>query len=241
MRRILAIAVTTAATLVAGAPARAEEPVLAAKLASCETGLDPVDRYAVFTGSMPREDADVMAMRFELQQRGAGEAWDRVALKGWGDWIRAAKTGVPGFIYTKRLEQLAAPAFYRAVITFRWSTYDGSVIRTAKRFSKPCRQPDWRADLEVKSADFVDDARSVKVVVRNRGRDDAGEFAVHAARADIVKGQTLAGLPAGADASVTLRVGRCAPGETVTVTVDPAGGVDEADEDDNALVLDCPV
>ena len=51
----------------------------------------------------------------------------------------------------------------------------------------------------------------------------------------------LAGLPAGEQASVTLRVGRCPAGESVTVTLDPGEAVAEAVEDDNAVTVACPV
>ena len=240
MRRAAAIAVTLV-SLWGGASAHAQEPGLAVKLSACETGLDPADRYAVFTGSMPRQGAPVMAMRFDLQQRLPGERWAKVTVDGWGEWIRATKKGVPGFIYTRRLEQLAAPAHYRTIVTFRWSETDGHVIRTLKRYSRSCRQPDWRPDLHVRRVTLDDASGTADVVVENRGRGDAGAFAVHATRGDLVKGRTLGGLDAGAVTTVTLKVGRCAPGETVTVTADPAGAVDEADEGDNVLAVACPV
>lgn len=240
MRRIATIATLTAA-LWAGASAVAQTPPLAAKLTTCETGADPADRYAVFSGSMPRESADVMAMRFELQERLPGEAWEKIPLAGWGEWIRAAKKGVPGFIFTKRLEQLAAPASFRAVVTFRWSDGEGTVLRREKRFSKVCKQPDWRSDLHAASVQISDDGKDARVLVRNRGRGDAGPFAVHVTRADLVKGRTVAGLAAGEEATVSLGIGRCEPGESVTVTLDPAGTVDEVVEDDNVTTVDCPV
>lgn len=239
MRRAAVIALSIA-VLSTGAVARAQAPVLSAKLTACETGLDPADRYAAFTGAMPRDDAEVMAMRFDLLQRWPGGEWERVALPGWGEWIRTAKKGVPGFIYTKRIEQLAAPATYRAAVSFRWIGADGAVIRTTRRVSRACRQPDWRPDLHPQAAELTGDPREVRVVVRNRGRGDAGAFAVHVTRGDLVKGQTVTGLAAGEEIALTVRVGRCSEGEPLTVAVDPAGDVDEADEDDNVLTLDCP-
>lgn len=239
MRRVAATAVFLA-FLGASAPAHAQTPPLAAELTTCETGAEADERFAVFSGSMPREGAAVMAMRFQLQQRLPGGAWERLSVEGWGDWIRAAKRGVPGFIYTKRLERLTAPGRFRAVVTFRWSDRDGSVLRSAKRFTDDCRQPDWRADLRVRRVTLDEQAGTARVVVRNAGRGVAEAFAVHAARGDLIRGRTLAGLPAGERATLTLRVGRCAPGESVTVTLDPEDAVAEAAEDNNVLVVACP-
>ena len=79
-----------------------------------------------------------------------------------------------------------------------------------------------------------------KIVVRNRGRGDAGAFAVNASRGDLVKGTTVAGLPAGEQVTVGIPLGRCTPGDPVTVTLDPAGQVAEAHEDDNKTTVSCP-
>jgi hypothetical protein len=79
-----------------------------------------------------------------------------------------------------------------------------------------------------------------KIVVRNRGRDDAGSFAVNASRGDLVKGTTVAGLPAGEQVTVGIPLGRCTPGEPVTITLDPAGRVDEAVESDDTTTVSCP-
>jgi hypothetical protein len=63
---------------------------------------------------------------------------------------------------------------------------------------------------------------------------------VNATRSDLVGGKTVAGLPAGDQVTVAIALGRCTPGETVTVTLDPAGQVDEADEADNITTVTCP-
>jgi hypothetical protein len=39
---------------------------------------------------------------------------------------------------------------------------------------------------------------------------------------------------------VTVTAPACAPGDTVTAVVDPAGLVDEADEDANVVSVACP-
>lgn len=238
-----AIILGLTAAFAGAAVAVAQTPDLAAKVAACETGAEPSDRFAVFTGSMPRDGAVRMAMRFDLYERLRGTGYVRVPLANWGVWEKTGKKGAPGFIFNKRIEQLAAPAAFRAVVSFRWYDAKGRVVRTARLTSKACRQPDWRPDLEVKRVTFPDRgdvAGPIKVLVSNRGRGEAGPFAVHVSRSDIIKGHDVAGLPAGEQATVAVRLGRCKPGEPVTVTLDPAGVVAEADEAGNVMTVACP-
>ena len=240
MRRAALILLTVAA-LAGGAVAVAQAPPLAAKLATCQTGAAPADRFAVFTGSMPREARTVtMAMRFDLFERQPGGTFQPVALEHWGVWEKTSKKGVPGFIFTKRVEQLAAPAAFRAVVSFRWYDAKGKLIDAARRTSPTCRQPDQRPDLHVKRVVFPDGKGPTKVIVRNRGRGDATAFAVNASRGNLVKGTTVAGLPAGQQVTIGIPLGRCTPGEPVTITLDPAGQVDESNEADNATTVSCP-
>ena len=116
----------------------------------------------------------------------------------------------------------------------------GQRHRLGRRVSPVCRQPDWRPDLRVRRVVLPEDGGPTKVVVRNTGRSAAGAFGVNVARWDFVKGATVAGLPAGAQATVGVSLGRCKPGDTITVTLDPAGEVEEADEADNATTVACP-
>ena len=229
------------ALLGAGAVALAQTPPLAAKLAACESGSAPEDRFAVFSGAMPREGAAVMEMRFDLYERVGGGAWERVALPNWGSWERTTRRDVPGFIFTKRVEQLAAPAAFRARVRFRWSDAKGRVMQTATRTSRSCRQPDWRPDLRVVDVDPAETAgQPTRVVVRNRGRGAAASFDVAVTRGSTTRIRTVTGLPAGERATVTVPVGRCGPNGTVRVSVDPANAVEEALETNNDITVACP-
>ena len=221
------------------APAQ-DRPPLKATLETCQTGAAPTDRYAVFTGSMPRQDkAASMAMRFDLFERAPGKAFQHVALAKWGIWERTTKAGVPGFIFTKRVDQLAAPAAYRAVVSFRWYDAKGRVVHQDQRTSAICHQPDPRPDLHVRRVSF-DNGRA-HVTVRNRGRGAAGPFDV---TAPLAGGQAIRrsspGLPQSAQTTVTFPAGRCTAGESLTIALDPAGAVDEADETDNTVTVSCP-
>lgn len=241
MRRAALTLSLAVAALAGGAAASAQAPELGAKLAACESGPSAADRFAVFSGAMPRNGATSMAMRFDLYEKPRGGTFQRVALANWGVWERTAKKNVPGFIFTKRVEQLAAPAAFRAVVSFRWYDANGKVLDTARKTSAVCRQPDWRPDLRVKRIILPPaDGGQTKVVIRNDGRSAASAFGVNVARADFVKGATLSALPAGGQTTIGVSLGRCKPGNTITVTLDPAGAVDESDEANDTASLVCP-
>jgi hypothetical protein len=219
----------------------AQKPPLKVTLETCQTGAAPTDRYAVFTGSMPSQARTAsMAMRFDLFERTPQtKGFDHVALPKWGIWERTTKAGVPGFIFTKRVDQLAAPAAYRAVVSFRWYDKQGKVLRSERRVSPVCKQPDPRPDLHVKRV-FFDNGKA-HVVVRNRGRGAAGTFDVSATLgAGAGLSRTVAGLPQSAQTTLTFPAGRCNPGQSATVALDPGGAVDEADEADNTVTVPCP-
>jgi hypothetical protein len=239
MRRAALIAAVTAASL-GGAVAVAQAPPLAARVAACETGPDAADRFAVFTGSMPRDGATTMAMRFDLYERLPHRAFERVVLPRWGVWEKTARKGVPGFIFTKRVERLAAPAGFRAVVSFRWLDADGRVLRTARRTSPTCRQPDWRPDLHVEAVIFPAGSGPTRVVVRNRGRTAAGAFAVEGRRDDVMRTAEVQGLPPKEETTIALALGRCRAEQHLTLTVDAGDRVDEAREGDDVKTVACP-
>lgn len=236
MRRVALTAALLAAAL-GGQAARAQAPPLAASVAACRTGPGPAERYAEFTASMPREDAAIMGMRFVLYERLPGGRFERVSLPNWEEWERAGQAKVPGFVFTKRVEALAAPASFKAVVTFRWYDDEGSVLRTMRRTTGVCRQPDWRPNLVVERVTFTDDGRA-RVTVANHGRTAAGAFRLTMGVAGDL-GSALVH-PVAANERRTLVMGRCRAPEQAVLTVDAAGAVDEADEHDNSLTVSCP-
>lgn len=244
MRRFAAICSLLAlggAGLGGVAHAQSAPPPLAAKLVTCQTGAAAADRFAVFSGSMPAiRGARTLEMRFELLERQpGGQGFARVVLPRWGTWEKTTRRGVPGFIFTKRVEQLAAPAAFRARLTFRWLDRRGATLRTARRTSPTCHQPDPRPDLHVAAVRLPSGGRPT-VVVRNRGRSAAGPFAVRMSRAGAAATRQIVALAAGDRQTVSFNLGRCTPGEPVTVRLDPADRVDEADEADNVVTVACP-
>ena len=241
----IALPLALLALLVTAAPAAAQRPPLAATLDECRVSPDPALRSAAFTASMPAlRGTRRMEVRFFLQQRTAGGGFVALRLPRWGVWQRS-RPGVPGFVYTKRVSALQAPAQYRAVMRFRWLDGRGRVQRRARRVTAACRQPDLRPDLHAGqlAADPgpTPDTASYRFTVMNRGRGDAGPFAVVlTANRTPQPEQRVGGLAAGASEVVTLIGPRCTPGSVVRVTVDSASEVVESRERDNAVNGLCP-
>src|SRR4051812_34515871 len=223
-----------------------DKPVLAAKLVACTIGTQPGARAATFAASMPAQKGTKrMTMRFRLlQRRGTQGAYQRIALQEWAGDERS-QPGRPGFIFTKRVEGLLAPAAYKAVVRFRWYDRKGRLQRESTRTTAACRQPDPRADLRVgELAGRLRDAETAvyEVVVRNDGLAVADRFSVKLTIGDVVQQPITLGPLAPGTRELGRIVGpRCRPGETVTIDVDADGTVDEAAEDDDVVIRPCPL
>jgi hypothetical protein len=234
--------------LLGAVSAAAQAPVLPlpvkAKLTDCHTGLQPAERFAVFVGQMPAlQGTRRMWMRFDLFERAPGGRWQRVAVPKFGTWQKSLP-GKPGFIYEKRVDQLQAPADYRAEVRFRWYDAHGKLQRTAHRRSRTCHEPDPRPDLAV-GAVTATDAGGGKlrylIRVRNDGRSDVGPFdTVLTVDGAAQPPATVAGLPAGGATRVPIAAPACAPGSRIQIALDPAGTIDEAHETNNAVSRACP-
>jgi len=217
-------------------------PALAAELETCQRSALPAQRVASFVGSMPaRAGADRMQMRFDLQRRKLGERrWRTVrGAQGFGVW-ETAEPGRAGFVFHKRVDGLQVPASYRALVRFRWTQSDGTIVKRARRRTAVCGQPDLRPDLVAVSLRGVLDVSIVpavyRLVVRNDGRSAAGPFAVRVAGSL----SEVAGLAAGERTVVTVVGTPCAAGTTVRALVDADFRIDESDEH-NGLRRQCPL
>lgn len=235
MKRLLVLIALS--SLAAAPAAAAERPSLGVKMPACLTGV------AEWTASMPAiEGATGLAVRWTLQQRD-GKRWRRVAVPGWERWEKA-DTGARGFVYRKRIEQLVAPAAYRARVQFRWTDAQRAVLRRTVRTTPACRQLDARPDLEIASLD-VDDlgdgTARYRVVVRNGGGGDVVDPFATALSVDGAEQvwQTLPDLEVDGTATLTWVAPVCGPGGRVVVEVDPADAVAETDEDDDVLTRRC--
>jgi hypothetical protein len=219
-----------------------QAPSLSATLETCQTSALPAQRVASFVGSMPAmSGAERMQMRFDLQRRQADEKlWHRLlGVQGFGVW-ESALPGRAGFVFHKRVDGLQVPASYRAIVHFRWTGANGTIVRRARKRTAVCNQPDLRPDLTGTGLRAVLDARPAlavyTLVVRNDGQSAAGPFAVTVAGAV----REVAGLAAGQQLELSVVAPACVPGAPVRAVVDADRRVDEADEH-NALRRACPL
>jgi hypothetical protein len=249
VRTKVVIAVVGVVALASGATAHASERVaLSAKVASCLTGADPDARSAAFTGSMPAlSGTRRMQMRFGLQQRPGSPSrarFRKVAVPGWSGWV-TSDPGRQGFVFTKRVEALTAPAAYRATVQFRWLDARGHTQKTLTRTTPACEEPDPRADLVLASLSATAIAggqAAYSITVENDGLAEADPFAVTLTIGGRVSDPlTLGPIAPGAQATGSLAAPRCAPGSTITVTLDVAGTVDESVESDDVVQRACPL
>ncbi|HWI73013.1 MAG TPA: CARDB domain-containing protein [Baekduia sp.] len=235
-------------TLALPAAARADKVSLSAKVADCTTGATDDQRAAAFTGSMPSTAGTKrMQMRFLLTQRlgpGPKGTYKKLSVPGWGGWEKSYP-GKQGFVFTKRIEALTAPAAYRAIVTFRWLDAKGHVLRTTSRTSAACEVPDPRPDLVLAGVDAAatgKDTAAYTVAVGNEGHSEAVPFAVTVTVGGVVSDPVILGpIAAGDRVSGTLAAPRCVPGSTITVTIDAANAVDESVEDDDVVERPCPL
>jgi len=246
-RALVPVAVLALCAAPASAPAAsAAERSARAVLVACERGAEEAQRAGVFEGRMrARAGAWRMQMRFTLQMRTTAHGrWSAVAAPGFDAWL-TSNPGTRRYVYTKRVERLMAPAWYRTVVRFRWLAADGRVLGHERSASRTCHQPDPRANLVVRDIAVQPTAdparRSYMVLVRNTGRSPAPPSSVSLA----VGGAALppAEAPAlapGGTALVALEGPACEPGAPLDARADARDGVDERSERDNLLSLPCP-
>jgi hypothetical protein len=123
----------------AGQPSGAA--VDSASLVQCLSATAPAERSAMFAGEMNMiPGAAKMSMRIELLERTPGETgYHPVLAPGVGVW-RTADPGVKTYKHLEQVTNLAAPAYYRALITFRWEGPHGRVLHRDEQRSPRCVQ-----------------------------------------------------------------------------------------------------
>ena len=228
--------------LVVAAPAQAKSKRAAARLIAC----DDKERSASFQGDMRAFGRAVgLSMRFTLQARDADEGWAPVDAEGFDVWL-TAEPGVSRYVYDKAVDGLAPGADYRAVVRFRWRSAKGRVVAREVRHSRPCRQPDTRAELAPLDVELRDGSPEAgaryAVTVANTGTSAAAPFVVALAvdGGDEFEGATQEPLAPGKETVVEIVAPRCTPGSELVATVDADGDVDETDETNNVIMVTCP-
>ena len=244
MRKTACTAGALLVALLAAVPAAAQTVPTKGTLEACHTGVNPLDRYAIFSAQVGRyTKTRTLQIRFDLLQRLPGAKTFRpIAAPGLGVWSSSTKDV---YRYRKTVAGLQAPGAYRAVVRFRWLAANGSVQRTAHRRTGICTQPDPGVNLLVGAvrAQSIGSGRDrYLVTIRNSGHADAGTFDVAFALNDASQpDETVEGLGAGASTTVTFTAPACGSGDQITVHVDPQGRVQQTDRTDDQKVVDCPV
>ena len=240
MRRALLIAILA---LAAAAPAARADGVgghAKVRTAECRPALDRLGRAAEFTADMRTvPGASKLQMKFVLQARTDEEpGWAAVAAPGFGTWNTSAP-GIGRYVYTKTVENLLAPATYRAQVHFRWLSAGGRTLLKARRTSKVCRQPDLRPDLAPLSLGRAGEGWELEI--ENAGRATAYSFTVTVETGGEVHAFGYVE-ELGPRERVRLygEARPCPPGTNVVVRVDADNAVDELDEEANALSQACP-
>jgi hypothetical protein len=221
----------------------------------CEHALDPGGRSVSVTAVMrPLAGTVKMALRFDLWSKSTGASkYAPVSGGDLGSWIspKDPKLGQrPGdvWILQKNVLDLAAPATYRLVVSFRWTGAHDRVLGAVARTSQRCYQPELRPDLLVKSIQINSIAgkpaqNAYVAVIGNHGATAAGQFEVLFAPGGPYSVKTRLVPQLGPHATIRERfVGpACTPSTAPTVTVDPQNQVDDYNRANNSLTATCPV
>jgi hypothetical protein len=251
MRKIALILTSTALAGAAAAPALNAQaqtlvPKAKATVVTCSPSLDQTQRFAVFQGEMQAlKGATRMQMRFGLFQQLPGQGFKPVIGTGLDLWS-TARPNVATYKFRKRVENLVAPATYRSVITYRWLTKKGKVLRKVQRVTPACHEPDLRPNLKPGALSGHGAGKKLAVynlAVRNFGRTAAGPFDVIFSVNDQPQpAQTVASLAgSGGRQVVSVTAPRCTPGSTIKAVIDPDNRVAETNEADNEITVACPL
>ena len=122
----------------ASAPAK---PPVAATLEGCVEAPEQAERSATFAGEMSMiPGAAKMEMRIDVLERApTEETFHVVAAPGLGVW-RWAASGVKTYRYLKEVTNLAAPAYYRAAVRFKWVNAKGKLVKAYELKTPRCIQ-----------------------------------------------------------------------------------------------------
>lgn len=225
------------------ASAASKKGAVQGSLAGCKTS--SAARGAVFRGVMPGIPgfAGRMEMRFDLYARTATTAWAPVDVDGFGEWD-LSDPGVSGFIIKKRVSGLVGGYSYRSIVRFRWRSDAGKIVRTAKKVTPACIQPDTTPDIAIFEPSIVagqrDDVVVYRAVVKNLGSGSSGTFDVVLAVNGVAQpAQRVGPLAPGATSLISFQAPRCEAGTIVRFTVDAKAEIRESSETNNALERRC--
>jgi hypothetical protein len=117
------------------------KPIASATLVECESTGKQAERSATFAGEMSAIPGSAkMEMRIDVLERALEEtSFHMVTSPGLGVW-RVAAPGVKSYRYLKQATNLAAPAYYRGAVRFRWLNAKGKLIKSLTLRTARCAQ-----------------------------------------------------------------------------------------------------
>ncbi len=212
------------------------------KLDACTVG-GSNGRSASFSSKMEGGSSASMELRFDLLTRPtSGGEWTAVTgVPKFGTWDRPSSSSV---IWSKSVGGLTVGQSYRVLVTHRWLSKSGRVIRRVVLPSGVCDQSDTRPDL---TASFVG-ARALSngstlytLIVRNIGFGAASGFSV-AMRVNGVELPTarVAALGARKSRLVRFTAAACKSGSILRGEADFSKEVVESNEANNVIEPACP-
>lgn len=220
---------------------------------SCQTSLDPLLRGMSVTAVMrPLPGTQAMRMRFDLFRAAHRVGpFHRVHGRNLGDWLTPSTPTLgrqPADVWNvpHPIVGLPAPAFYRVRVTFRWLGAHGQRLGERVRTSAICHQPELRPDLSASAVQIYSlpaqpGQYAYAATVANAGLTGAGPFGVQltgVASAPLTK--TIAWLGAHKSRTVHFTAPACVAGSQLSVSVDPAGAVNDFNRSNNAVTVTCP-
>jgi hypothetical protein len=118
------------------------KPIASAALQQCLTAETQDERSATFAGEITAIPGTTrMQMRIEVLERVPGESnYHTVNAPGLRVWSSSAP-GVKTYKNLNMVTNLAAPAFYRAAVRFRWLGAKGKVLKIMDLRTRRCEQP----------------------------------------------------------------------------------------------------
>jgi hypothetical protein len=227
-----------------GTPTPGPEPEWVS-VADCHAAPLLVQRYATFAAEMTAmHKGEQMWVRFTLLERlSTDSALHPVAAPGLNVWQKSTP-GIGLFRYSQEVANLPAPGDFRALVNFRWYNARHAVIRRTQRLTPICRMPDERPHLRVGAIVRTPGAQAqttqYDVTIRNDGLGPAQNVGVlltinGAAQPE----QTIVELAPASAQTLTFNGPQCDPAGALSVTLDPAGSVDQTTRVDDTKTVGC--
>ena len=259
LQRLLGVGATVVCALILGTATAAADstspPRDQLRAFVCQKALDPPARAVSVQAVMrPVTNTSKMQIKFDLlRSTKTHPRFTAVHGRGLGSWISPSnptlgQRAADIWIVNHPVVDLSGPATYKYRVSFKWLGTQGQTLSTETALSPTCYQPELRADLLVKSLSMAAittgpnaGKTAYTAVIGNRGLTGAGPIEV-----DLTNGTaaprpaTLASVGPKSTARQRFVAAPCAPGSTLTVTVDPTQSIDEYDYANNALTMTCP-